>query len=83
MKAGGEATIMPGRRWEEEGMMRGTREKNGIDSVFLEVVALERGPKAWTGFQQAEMGRQETSGGSADRLHKHIIDAGLAWWLRW
>ena len=33
MKAGGEATLMPGRRWEEEGMMRGTREKNEIDSV--------------------------------------------------
>ena len=32
MKAGGEATIMPGRWWEGEGMMRGTREKNGIDS---------------------------------------------------
>lgn len=32
VKADGKATVMPGRRWEQEGMMRGTREKDGVDS---------------------------------------------------
>ena len=28
-------------------------------------------------------GKTRGSWGSADHLHKHIIDSRLAWWLRW
>lgn len=53
MKAGGKATIMPGRRWEEEGMMRGTREKNGIDSKsFWKWSHWRGGPKHGQGFNK-------------------------------
>lgn len=59
------------------------RKMGSILSLSASGTALERVPKHGEVSTNRDGKPKEAAGGSADHLHKHHLDAALAWWLRW